>query len=82
MTLLLHHTTLTANQVIKGRHNCIGKGVALRQIRNVVASLVTNFDVTFAPGEDGTAVWRDLKDQFNSHPGRLELIFTPRIDEK
>ncbi|KAL8709875.1 MAG: hypothetical protein Q9220_005491 [cf. Caloplaca sp. 1 TL-2023] len=63
---------------IKGRYNCIGKPLALLQVRSIVALLVSEFDVSFAPGEDGVAVWRDLKDQFNSHPGKLQLVFSKR----
>ena len=48
----------------------------MMQLRSIVALLVAHFDITFAPFEDGTAVWRDLKDQFNSHPGKLELRFS------
>ena len=51
----------------------------MMQMRSVLARLVIDFDVAFAPGEDGVSVWRDLKDQFNSHPGKLELLFIPRI---
>lgn len=50
----------------------------MMQIRSVVARLVNDFDFAFTPGEDGVNVWRDLKDQFNSHPGKLELVFAPR----
>lgn len=48
------------------------------QLRSVVALLVSKFDVRFAPGEEGVAVWRDLRDQYNAHPGKLEMVFTPR----
>ena len=48
------------------------------QLRSVVVRLVNDFDIRFAPHEDGVAVWRDLKDQFNSHPGKLELVFVPQ----
>ncbi|MCJ1320172.1 hypothetical protein MMC15_005510 [Xylographa vitiligo] len=61
-----------------GRYNCVGKNIALTQLRSVVALLVSSFDVAFAQDEDGVAVWRDLKDQFNSHPGKLRLVFSPR----
>lgn len=50
----------------------------MMQLPSVVARLVNDFDVAFAPNEDGAAVWQDLKDQFNSHPGKLELVFVPR----
>ena len=63
---------------ITGRYNCIGKGIALTQIRTVLVFLITHFDVKFAPGEKGVDVWRTLKDQFNSHPGKLHLVFSRR----
>ena len=44
----------------------------------VVTLLVSAFNIAYAPGEDGVTVCRDLKDQFNAHPGKLILIFTPR----
>ncbi|KAI4109170.1 MAG: hypothetical protein LQ339_001976 [Xanthoria mediterranea] len=61
-----------------GRYNCIGKPLALMQIRSVVALLITGFDVHFAPDGDRLSVWKDLKDQFNSHPGKLHLVFRKR----
>lgn len=69
-----------ANPIVPGRYNCIGKNLAMLQIHGVVASLLGQFDVAFGPDEDGVSVWRDLKDQFNAHPGELDLIFVPRAD--
>lgn len=64
--------------MMPGRYNCIGKPLALNQMRSVITLLVSEFDVRFAPNEDGQAVWRDLKDQFNSHPGKLDLVFSKK----
>ena len=61
-----------------GRPSCIGKPMALTQLRCIVELLITEYDFDFAPNEDGEAVWRDLKDQFTSHPGKLHLVFTQR----
>ncbi len=46
----------------------------------MTALLVSKYDITFAPGEDGTRCWRDMKDQDTAAPGKLELVFTPRQD--
>ncbi|KAL8896385.1 MAG: hypothetical protein Q9192_003121 [Flavoplaca navasiana] len=73
---------LAAKPHLNGRYNCIGKPLALAQIRSVVALLISKFDVHFAPGEDHLSVWKDLKDQFNSHPGKLHLVFSERVWKK
>ncbi|KAJ4294979.1 hypothetical protein N0V90_006987 [Kalmusia sp. IMI 367209] len=60
-----------------GRYSCIGKNLALAEIRFVTALLLSKYHVSLAPGEDGTRVWKDMKDQFTAVPGKLELVFTP-----
>ena len=42
-----------ANQTIPGRYNCIGKSLALAEIRYVTALLASKYNVNFPPGEDG-----------------------------
>ena len=44
----------------------------------MVGSLVTEFDIYFAPGEDGSRVEKDMKDHFAAAPGKLELTFRKR----
>lgn len=60
-----------------GRYSCIGKNLALAEIRFATALLVSKYDITLAPGEDGCRVLNDMKDQFTAVPGTLELVFTP-----
>jgi cytochrome P450 len=62
----------------QGRYNCIGKTLAMSELRFVTALLVQKYDVCFAEGEDGTGLFRDLKDQFTAAPGRLNLSFRRR----
>ncbi len=45
----------------------------------MVSLLVSQFDVRFAPGEDGTHLLRDSKDFFTISLSDLNLIFTPRV---
>lgn len=63
---------------ISGRHSCPGKNLGMMELRCVTALLLTQFDVSFAPGEDGLRSMKDLKDCFTARPGKLELIFQPR----
>ena len=60
---------------------CIGKNLALMELRIVTALLVSRFDIRFAPGEDGTALFRDMKDAFTAAPGDLRLVFDRRGGE-
>ena len=54
----------------------MGKNLALREISYLVALNLSKYEVGLAPGEDGTRVWRDMRDEFTAVPGRLELLFT------
>ncbi|KAL8791205.1 MAG: hypothetical protein Q9213_000162 [Squamulea squamosa] len=62
----------------QGRYSCVGKNLALSEIRSVMGMLITTFDICFAPGEDGSRVERDTKDQFTANPGQLKLSFRRR----
>ena len=62
-----------------GRYNCVGKSLALPELRYVVRSSVTRFEICFCPGDDGQQVEKDMKDQFTAGPGKLELMFRKRL---
>jgi len=61
-----------------GRYSCVGKNLALSELRFVTALLVSKYDIAFAPGEAGIRVWKNMKDQFTAAPGKLELVFHAR----
>ena len=67
-----------ANQTIPGRYNCIGKNLALAEIRYVTALLASKYDVSFPPGEDGRSVEENTLDQFTANPGELRVVFRAR----
>jgi len=48
------------------------------ELRNVIARIVTEFDVKFSPGEDGTALLKDTTDTFTLALAPLMLVFTKR----
>jgi cytochrome P450 family 628 len=48
------------------------------ELRNVIARIVTEFHVKFAPGEDGTALLEDSTDTFTMALAPLMLVFTKR----
>ena len=48
------------------------------EIRNVIARIVTEFDIKFAPGEDGTALLEKSADTFTIALAPLMMVFTKR----
>lgn len=47
-------------------------------LRVTLSQLIMEFDVQFAPGEDGKQFLADAKDNFVMYFGKLELAFTRR----
>ncbi|KAL4972342.1 cytochrome P450 [Aspergillus desertorum] len=64
-----------------GHFNCIGRPLALMNLRVTLAQLIMEFDVQFAPGEDGKRFLGDAKDNFVMYFGKLELAFR-RIEKE
>jgi hypothetical protein len=50
------------------------------ELRNVIARIATEFDVRFAPGEDGTALLEKSLDTFTMALAPLQLVFTNRFE--
>ncbi|KAL4952094.1 cytochrome P450 [Aspergillus filifer] len=61
-----------------GRYGCVGKQLALMEMRLVLARMVWEFDITFAPCETGEAFDRDVQDTFTFTVGPLMLQFQVR----
>ena len=64
-----------------GPFSCIGRQLALRELRVVTAKLVLGFDVSLAPGEDGYSLFNETCDNFTLTMGRLELCFKERREK-
>ncbi|KAF2867502.1 cytochrome P450 [Massariosphaeria phaeospora] len=60
-----------------GTHSCLGKQLALMELRLVAAKLVTAYEFGFAEGSGGAEVL-DFKDSFTAVPGSLRLVFRAR----
>jgi cytochrome P450 len=61
-----------------GVYSCVGKQLALMELRGVIARAVTQFDIGFAPGEDGTNLLTKTRDVFTLDLAPLNLVFTER----
>lgn len=62
----------------QGRYNCVGKTLAMMEMRVVIASLVKQFKIGFSDTDPGEKVLSDLRDQFTAAPGKLQLKFEVR----
>jgi len=62
-----------------GAYACIGKQLAWMELRTVLAKLVLEFDIKFAPGEDGSALMNDTKDCFTLCMAPLNISFVKRV---
>ncbi|KAK7748664.1 hypothetical protein SLS53_000685 [Cytospora paraplurivora] len=64
-----------------GAYTCPGKNVAYLSLRIALAKLVLNFDISYAPGEDGDHFEEDSLDTFVVTLPALNLQFTPLKEE-
>lgn len=63
----------------KGTWQCIGKHLALMELRTLTAKILLEYDVSLADGEDGSKLLHQSKDHFSMTPAPLELVFTPVV---
>jgi cytochrome P450 len=61
-----------------GPMGCIGKPLALMELRSALSKLIMQFDFVFAPGDDGTNLIEKGRDHFTMEPGPLNLVFKTR----
>jgi tryprostatin B 6-hydroxylase len=66
---------------MSGAHSCLGKQLALIELRLVTARLVTQYDFGFAQGSNKRETVSDIKDRFTALPGPLRLVFVERSRE-
>ncbi|KAJ6441496.1 cytochrome P450 [Purpureocillium lavendulum] len=63
---------------LAGSESCIGKNLAFIQLAVVASQIILQFDVKFAPGEDGSRLVQESKDLGMLHPEGLNVVFTRR----
>ena len=65
-----------------GAYSCVGKQLALMELRTVIAKLLLEFDVQFAEGEDGSDLLEKTKDYFVLGVADLRVVFRERKREE
>ncbi|THH31228.1 hypothetical protein EUX98_g2944 [Antrodiella citrinella] len=61
-----------------GPANCVGKGLAWKEMKMVLCHLTQQVEVRFAEGYVVSEYERDMKDWFAVHVSRLPVVVTPR----
>jgi len=65
-----------------GPFGCIGKNLAYMEVRTITTQIVDQFDVSFAPGEDGSKLLMQSRDHFTMGLKELNLCFRWRNEVK
>lgn len=58
-----------------GPMGCIGKNLALMQLRGIISRILLTFDVSLAPEEDGKRLLYETKDHFTVAIGDCHVVF-------
>lgn len=61
-----------------GPSNCVGKNLAIQEIRMVVCLMLQSFDMRLAEGYDAQRWEMDLEDRLITHVGELPVVLTAR----
>lgn len=66
-----------------GPFNCIGKPMAMTNVRVTIATIIMRYNLTFAPGNvDPVRQFEDgMFEQFSLHPGPVRLHFEKRASQ-
>ena len=70
---------LLSDTLVAGHFSCVGKQLALMELRMVIASTVWRYSVSFAPGEDGSTIEKETLDLMFLKAGKLELVFEKKV---
>lgn len=70
----------STSDVLLGRYGCIGRPLAMLNIRTTLAKLLLTFDIAFPPEDDATGAGFEAKskEHFTLAPGELSLVFRKR----
>ncbi|KAI1774065.1 cytochrome P450 [Hypoxylon cercidicola] len=62
----------------RGRYGCVGKGIAMRELRIIIASLVRGFEIEMEHVDAGKSLFAESRDQFTVNASDLVLQFKIR----
>jgi hypothetical protein len=62
-------------------YNCVGRQLALMELRYLLAYTVWNYEFTYALGENGRRMDEESMDLVILKAGKLDVVFTERERE-
>ncbi|KAF4767991.1 hypothetical protein HAV15_002358 [Penicillium sp. str.  len=72
--MIKHKNTFAAFGL--GSYGCIGRALALMEMRNVICHIISRFEsIEMAPGEDGSSLMNMTKDHFTSGIAEFQMVF-------
>lgn len=77
--LPLTDNSVPADHGTKGPYACVGKRLALLEIRRVVAEVLSRYDIKVTPEHNKEGFLDGKQDTFTLVSADLPLIFTPRL---
>ncbi|KAJ6468383.1 cytochrome P450 [Mycena sanguinolenta] len=72
------HNTAAFIPFSVGPSNCVGRNLAYQEMRMVICTLISKFDMRFEEGFDVNSWEEDMLDYFVVQRGRLPVVLTPR----
>lgn len=63
---------------LAGAYACVGKRLAMLELRRVIAEILSRYDLTIAPGQTKEAFLEGKQDTFTTVSAPLPIIFTER----
>lgn len=69
---------ITTDCLPPGPYGCVGKRLAMMELRRVIAETISRYDVSFAPGQTREAFLDGKQDSFTSVSAPLHLVFNAR----
>nr|QKG86308.1 NotG [Aspergillus sp. FM242] len=76
--LIKHRSAHAPFMTGTGPYSCIGKPLALMNIRTTIARLIMTFDIQFPKGVDATPFMEHAEDHFSLGIERMPIVFTRR----
>lgn len=65
-----------------GPYACVGKRLAMVEMRRVTAEIVSRYDIAVAPGQSKEQFLDGVQDTFTTVAAPLHLIFTKRAESE
>lgn len=62
-----------------GPMGCVGRPLAIMELKILLTKLLMTFDVSLAPGETGKDLIEKSRDHFTIETGPLNLVFKERV---